>query len=168
MDPVVFLIVVVVLVVVTSLLTVTRRRRQDAPAELPPAGGARRGSDKVTFLIEHCRDTLDATKLRRGNDRYTHYYVGYVFEVARCVARYEGVAFSTAFQTPVLLEAIRLCGGGSLAQGQRLIPAVLSSAAGRRGAEDGKVDAAETTDPQHRGPYWSRIHDYFETARSEA
>jgi hypothetical protein len=168
MDPMIFLGVAVVAVVVVSLAVGFMRRRPEAAAELPPAGGTRRGLDKVMFLIDHCRDTLDAAKLKRGNDKYTHYYVGYLYEVARGVAEDEAVAFSTAFQTPVLLEAIRLCGGDGLARGQRLIPSILSSAPARRGAEDGKADAAETVDAKHRGPYWSRIHDYFEAARSEA
>ena len=168
MDPLVFLVVAIMLVAGIGLTPLLRRRRPDVAIDPPSPRGTRQGLDKVTFLIEHCRDTLDAAKLRRGNDRYTHYYVGYVFEVARCVARDEGVAFSTAFQTPVLLEAIRLCGIEGLGRDQRLIPTVLASAAGRRGCEDGEADAAETADPHHRGPYWSRIHDYFETARSEA
>ena len=169
MEPLVFLGVTIALGVAISLvISLTRRHPEEPPVELPAAGGARRGLDKVTFLIDHCRDTLDSTKLKRGNDKYTHYYIGYLFEVARRVAEDEGVAFSTAFQTPVLLEAIRFCSGEGLARDQRLIPAILSSAAARRGAEDGKTDAAETIDDQHRGPYWSRIHDYFETARSEA
>jgi hypothetical protein len=160
--------IALVLVAGAALAIGLTRRRAEARAEPAAAGGSRRGLDKVTFLIDHCRDTLDATKLKCGNAPYTHYYVGYLYEVARCVAADEGVAFSTAFQTPVLLEAIRLCGGEGMARGQRLIPAILSSPAARRGAEDGRADATETLGNRHGGPYWSRIHDYFETARSEA
>lgn len=168
MDPMIFLAGIVLLAVAALLSAAVRRRDRDDPLPRPSADGMQRGMEKINFLIEHCRASLDADKLRRGNDKYTHYYVGYVYEVARCVAEEEGVEFSTAFQTPVLLEAIRLCGGNGRRQRDRLIPAILATPSSQRGAADGRADAALSMKPQASGPFWARIHAYFEDARSDA
>jgi hypothetical protein len=168
MDPVMFLSLVVFMAMAMVLTAFLHRRRQERPVEHPPGDGMLRGVEKIDFLIDHCRETLDATKLRRGNGKYTHYYIGYLFEVARQVAQDEGVEFSTAFQTPVLLEAIRLCGAEGRRRGDRLIAAILSSPACRRGAADGRADAAHSLDPLASGPYWTRIRAFFEDVRSDA
>ena len=163
MDPLVLAVVVAGLIVMAWLaaaLGQVRGAPPGAPAREPTAPS---GAGKVAYLIERCRGHLSPDKLRRGNDRYTHYYVAYLHEVARAVARAEGVAFTTAFQVPVLLEAVRLCGDGrSSAEGPRLISRILSSPPGRQGAADGRADGAEATDPTSSGPFWTRIHGYFE------
>ena len=168
MDFTIFLAVVVFIAVVAVLSIVGRRRDRNRLALRQPDDGMQRGLEKIGYLIEHCRGSLDATKLRHGNDKYTHYYVGYVYEVARCVAEDEGAAFSTAFQMPVLLEAIRLCGGDRQKRGDRLIPAILASPSCQLGIMDGRIDAAESKKPHASGPYWGRIHAYFEDVRSDA
>ena len=168
MDPVILLSLAVVLAIAILLAAALQRGRQERPMEHPSGDGMLCGVEKICFLIDHCRETLDATKVRRGNDKYTHYYVGYLFEVARRVAKDEGVEFSTAFQTPILLEAIRLCGTEGLRRSDRLIASILSSPACRRGAADGRADAAQSQDPVASGPYWTRIHDFFEDVRSDA
>ena len=168
MDPWTILAIIVAVALTARLAAAMRRQRVATQGALPMRRGGRDGLAKVEFLIEHCRQSLDPAKLRRGNERYTSYYIGYVYEVARFIADDEGVAFSTAFQTPILLEAIRLCDSSRVAQGGRLIPSVLASAAGREGAAAGRADAAQALDPRYGGPYWTRIQRYFEAARSNA
>ncbi len=167
MDPWAALMVVLVIVLGAHLAAIIRRQPA-APQAVPTRKSAKDGLAKIAYLIDHCHQSLDPAKLHRGNDRYTSYYIGYLYEVARFIADDGGFNFSTAFQTPVLLEAIRLCGGERAANGGRLIPAVLASPAGREGAVDGRADAAQAMDDRNSGPYWSRIHGYFEAARSDA
>lgn len=164
----VFLIIALIVAVAAALSIAKRRRDHDRLTHRSATGGMQRGLAKVDYLIGHCRESLDAMKLRHGNDIYTHYYVGYVYEVARCVAKDEGVAFSTAFQMPILLEAIRLCGGKDGNRDDRLIPAILASPPCQRGMADGRADAAESMNPQATGPFWGRIRAYFEDVRSDA
>ena len=129
-------------------------------------GGVRDSSDafeKVQMTIDLCRDNLDPTKLARGNESYTHYYIGYQYEVAKAVSRAERVEFTKAFQIPVYLEASRLCGSGKddFIEGEGLLGDILVSEYGRRGLEDGKDDGALAVDSAYGGPYWERIKDVF-------
>ena len=157
MDPVAVLVVIVVVAIVGKLWRSRQRER---------TGGDETGRsalDKVNYLIAYCREDLDPAKLAKGNDRYTHYYVAYLHEVARAISREEGITFSTAFQMPILLEAIRLCGADDTESRRRLMPRILSSEYGLRGTEDGKADGALAVAPSHDGPYWDRIRRYFES-----
>ncbi|MCH7487450.1 MAG: hypothetical protein IIC04_10730 [Proteobacteria bacterium] len=130
-------------------------------------GGARDSSDafeKVQMTIELCRQNLDPNKLSRGNEPYTHYYIGYLYEVAKAVSRAERVEFTKAFQIPIFLEASRLCGSGKddFTEGEELLGGIIASEYGRRGVEGGKDDGALAVDPAYGGPYWERIRTYFE------
>lgn len=167
MDPWTVLIVVLVIVLVARLFSTMKRQRAVAEGAAPRRS-AKDGLAKIEYLIDHCRGSLHPDKLRKGNDAYTFYYIGYLHEVARFIADDEGVPFSTAFQTPILLEAIRLCDARSAASSGHMIAAVLSSEPARHGAADGRADAAEAVDPRNAGPYWTRIRTYFEAARSDA
>ena len=131
-----------------------------------PGGGRDSGDDfeKVQMTIELCRENLDPNKLARGNEPYTHYYIGYLYEVAKVVSRAERVEFTKAFQIPIFLEASRLCGSGKddFTEGEGLLWDILASEYGRRGVEGGKDDGALAVDPAYGGPYWERIRTYFE------
>lgn len=116
------------------------------------------------MTIELCRENLDPNKLARGNEAYTHFYIGYLYEVAITISRAERVEFTKAFQIPIFLEASRLCGSGKddFTEGEGLLGDILASEFGRLGTEGGKDDGALAVDPAYGGPYWDRIRTYFE------
>ncbi len=163
MDPLILIATMVGLVMMAWLTAALRRTRGAPGAAAPAEPPAPSGVQKLTYLVEYCRGALDPAKLRHGSEHFTHYYIAYIHEVGRAVAREEGTAFTTAFRVPILLEAIRLCSDSrSTVDGPRLMTRVLSSPAGRQGALDGRADGAEAIDPSFTGPYWSRIHGYFQ------
>ena len=120
--------------------------------------------EKLQMTIELCRENLDSNKLARGNEAYTHFYIGYLYEVAIVVSRADRVEFTKAFQIPIFLEASRLCGSGSddFSEGEGLLGDILDSDYGRLGVEAGTDDGAQAVDPAYGGPYWERIRTYFE------
>ena len=120
--------------------------------------------EKLQMTIEMCRENLDPNNLVRGNETYTHFYIGYLYEVAKAISRAERVEFTKAFQIPIFLEASRLCGSGSddFSEGEGLLGDILASEFGRLGAEGGKEDGALAVNPAYGGPYWEGIRTYFE------
>ena len=116
------------------------------------------------MTIELCRENLDPNKLARGNEAYTHFYIGYLYEVAIAISRAVRVEFTKAFQIPIFLEASRLCGSGKddFTEGEGLLGDILASEFGHLGTEGGKNDGALAVDPAYGGPYWDGIRTYFE------
>ena len=131
-----------------------------------PGGGRDAGGafEKVQMTIELCRENLDPNKLARGNEPYTHFYIGYLYEVAKAVSGADRVEFTKAFQIPIFLETSRLCGSGKddFTEGEGLLGDILASEFGRLGVEVGKDDGALAVDPAYGGPYWEGIRTYFE------
>ena len=119
---------------------------------------------KVNKTIEMFRSNLDSTKLAVGQDRYTHYYIGYLFEIARAISKRNQVEFSSAFQLPIVVEASRLCGHGEkdLHSTEQLIARILASEAGQQGVADGKIDGDYAVNAFSGGPYFERIITYFQ------
>lgn len=151
----------VLILFLTAYLLFRIYRSVGGPGRKRDSGGA---FEKLQMTIELCRENLDPNNLARGNAAYTHFYIGYLYEVAKAISRAERVEFTKAFQIPIFLEASRLCGSGSddFSEGEGLLGDILASEFGRLGAEGGKDDGALAVDPAYGGPYWERIRTYFE------
>ena len=145
----------------TAFLFFQIYRSVGRPGEKRESGDA---FEKLQMTIELCRENLDPNKLARGNAAYTHFYIGYLYEVAIAVSRAERVEFTKAFQIPIFLEVSRLCGSGKddFIEGEGLLSDILDSEFGRLGVEGGKDDGALAVDTAYGGPYWERIRTYFE------
>ena len=119
---------------------------------------------KVNKTIAMFRSNLDNNKLAAGQDKYTYYYIGYIFEIARAISKRNQIEFSSAFQLPVLVEAYRLCGRGEedLRSTEQLVGHILASEAGQKGAADGKIDGDYAVNSFSGGPYFKKIIAYFQ------
>ncbi len=126
--------------------------------------GTRDTLGKVDRLVDMFRNIISASPRSAGEEKYAHYYVAYLDEVAKAVSREEEVDYSALVQEPVLIEASRLCGkrDGDIHEGERLLAGIVSSEFGRRGAEDGRLDGAHAIDETRTGPYFTRLKTFFE------
>jgi hypothetical protein len=163
----------IVLVIVVCIFVIAVRRATDRVASLRVGGAVleRRSPEwhdaawKIDRTIEIFRDNLDSDKLAPGKERYTHYYIAYLYEIGRAICVHNEVEYSPMMLTSILSEAVRLYGGGEdeLREGERRVTQILASEIGRRGAEEGLADGAYAVDPRNPGPYWQHIAAYFES-----
>ena len=136
-----------------SLITTNQRRRATEDAAW-----------KIERTVEILRQNLDTNKLEGGQEIFSRYYIGYLFEMGKAISRHHRVEFSPQLRRPILLEAGRLFGRHRDAQeGERHLAAVLGSDPGLLGAADGRVDGDYAVDPNNPGPYFARIGAYFES-----
>ncbi|MEQ9326748.1 MAG: hypothetical protein RJQ21_05585 [Rhodospirillales bacterium] len=118
---------------------------------------------KMVRTVEICRDHLNPARLAPGQDRYIHYYLGYLTGFAEAVCRADGVEFDRALHLPIALEASKLLGEdgrGQIDEGTELLARLDGDGIYRQGQEDGRLDGAEASaDSGER--YFQRIDRFF-------
>lgn len=119
---------------------------------------------KLNQAIELFHDNLDAEKLQRANQAYTHFYLAYIFALGRVFAEDTGAAFDEVVKTPVRMELIRLNAAEPLESSDAQLRRLLATEEGRAGLEAGRLDGKEACDASSRGPYFQRLRMWFERA----
>lgn len=118
---------------------------------------------KMVRTVEICRDHLNPARLAPGQDRYIHYYLGYLTGFAEAVCRADGVEFDRALHLPIALEASKLLGedgSGRIGEGTELLARLDGGETFREGQEDGRLDGAEASDDSS-DRYFQRIDLFF-------
>jgi len=156
------------------LIAISRAVGRLAASQNPQLGAKLRKTSlhdtvgKIDSALQLFKTDLDAAKLAPGNTQYTHYYCGYIYGMAKEIARANQIELSLQVKLPVLLEVSRVCGNGGedFAQGEQLLETVMDNGYARAGETDGTQDAADALNPEFTGPYWEKLDRFFKVSPS--
>jgi hypothetical protein len=142
------------------------RRRQEEAAEAAHYRNKvlhDRAVWKMVRTVEICREHLNPARLAPGQDRYIHYYLGYLLGFAEAICHADGVEFDRALRLPICLEASKLLGEdgeGHIDEGSVILARLDDDGPFRDGRDDGRLDGAEASEDSGER-YFHRIDRYF-------
>ncbi|MEQ8711339.1 MAG: hypothetical protein RIC36_20325 [Rhodospirillales bacterium] len=117
---------------------------------------------KMIRTIEICRENLNPALLAPGQDRYIHYYLGYLLGFAEAVSLADGVEFDRILRLPIYLETSKLLGNGNgdVQEGAHMLVALSGSEFFELGRREGVLDGTDAAEDNGER-YFHRIDSFF-------